>query len=193
MQIKHFCRGISMAVVAVLFSACADRESALLSPHLEVVNPPQKASALTKKTELSAPITVSAEIGRKGGWLQIPQVGFALYVPERVLKKNVRFSVTALPGKVVAFEFEPHGMQFPDPLYIVQSLDSVDVSGKDISKFEVAYFANSSQVNQADQTAIINEFLPIFFEADHKVFYAPIKHFSGYLISTGRQGIALQD
>jgi hypothetical protein len=182
-----------MAAVALLFSACADRESAPMSPHLEVVDPPQKASGLTKRTELTAPITVSAEIGRKGGWLQIPEVGFALYVPERALKKNVRFSVTALPGKMVAYEFEPHGMQFPVPLYFVQALDSVDVSNKDMSKFEVGYFANSSQVNQADQTAVINEFLPIFFESKYKLFYAPIKHFSGYLISTGRQGSALQD
>jgi hypothetical protein len=180
-------RFVALATVAAALAACADSGSSSVAPNLEVVDPPQKASGLTKKLETTAPITRSAVIGRKGGWVQIPETGFALYVPERAVKKEMTFTVTALPGKMVAYEFEPHGTTFSQPLYIVQNLDGVDVSGKDMAKFEVGYFKSSTQVNELDQSVTVNEFLPIFYEASHKVLYAPITHFSGYMIATGRR------
>ena len=177
-----------LAIVAAALTACADNTSSSVAPNLEIVDPAQHAYGLAKKSETTAPITVSAEIGRKGGWIQLPEVGFALYVPERAVKKNTTFSVTALPGKMVAYEFEPHGTTFDKPLYLVQNINGVDMTGKEIAKLEVGYFKNSAQVDDNEQIATINEFLPIFYDAQHSVLYAPITHFSGYMIATGRRG-----
>ena len=188
MSLKTSLRFAALATLVAAMAACADNNTgSSVAPNLEIVDPPQQAYGLAKKVEISAPITVSAEIGRKGGWVQIPQTGFALYVPERAVKKNTTFTVTALPGKMVAYEFEPHGTTFDKPLYIVQSMKDVDMTGKDMAKLEVGYFKSSTQVNNLDQLATINEFLPVFFDARHDVLYAPITHFSGYMIATGRR------
>jgi len=133
--------------------------------------------------------TESKVIGPHGGTLPIPG-GARLVVPEGALSENVTISVTRLAGKIVAYEFEPHGLRFAVPARIEQPTDHTnlhDVSSpwKDISG---AYFESVNSLNQGKGTATVIEFEPTLISWDKKWIKFRVEHFSGYLVSSGRHG-----
>ena len=139
---------------------------------------------LTRAAPLSKDLSVSAVIGKKGGTISIPEAGLTLVVPANAVKENTTFKATALAGKLVAYEFEPHGTTFAVPLQFTQDLRKTSlVSALVAPLMDGAYFANRDQLNQNSGRAIVSELRPVVVNLLKSQASFPIDHFSGYLIS----------
>jgi len=131
--------------------------------------------------------TVSKVIGAAGGSFSIPN-GIAITVPPGAVTSNVTFSVTRLPGSIVAYEFQPHGITFAVPLQVAQpTLGTNLFKLPAVASITGAYFLGSSALDQSSGTADVAEFESTFVSADRAWVRFSVKHFSGYLISTGRR------
>jgi hypothetical protein len=145
------------------------------------------AKALQRTTTVAAPITRSATITKAGGVIEIPETGLRVEVPANAIPGNtLTITVTALAGKSVAYDFAPHGTVFLKPLVFRQSLVQTTWAQSLLKPtLSGGYFANTSQVNLTTGITLLNEVLPLTVlqsEARFNIF-----HFSGYMVSGGRQ------
>ncbi len=164
--------------VAPMPSAAASSPDYLLSG---VLSSPITVTALKRTTPLPAPISASAYIGPLGGVISLPGAGLTVVVPALALSSKQIITVTALAGSDVAYEFAPHGLKFPLPLVATQSLGSTQAGAGliDPKLLFVGYFTDATKDN------VISEVLDVGVSAGVAVF--PIRHFSGYIVASGRQ------
>ena len=174
----------------VLLAGCA-RDAA--SPVEPTALPPKPNAALlgilpvrgvTRATPLSKDISVSAVIDKKGGTLSIPEAGLTLVVPPNAVSSKTTFTAKALAGKLVAYEFEPHGTRFAVPLQFQQDLKKTSLlSALTAPLMQGAYFADPSLLDQKHERAFATELLPAVTDLLKGRVGFPINHFSGYLVS----------
>ena len=139
---------------------------------------------VTRTMPLAQDITVSAVIGSNGGTLTIPEAGLTLVVPAGAVSSDVTFTATALAGKIVAYDFEPHGTKFAVPLQFNQDLRKTNLLATvTTSRIDGAYFDDKSRLNQASGTAFVSEVRSATVNLLQFRASFPIDHFSGYLIS----------
>jgi len=184
-------RRIVAAGVAVLFaSGCADQTPGApqMRPALEVVNPPVIALTLKRTYPLAQDITRSITLFQQGGVIDIPEAGFHLNIPRKAIGNDpVTITVTAIAGDNVAYEFYPKGMVFKSAINMTQALDSTTWYGNEgNTKLEGGYFRTRDDLEQGDSVAVIYEFIPVTVTASGNRVHMPIKHFSGYVLASGR-------
>ena len=139
---------------------------------------------VTRVVPLQQNISVSAVIGPDGGTISIPDAGLTLVVPPRAVTSSTNFTATALAGRLVAYEFEPHGTKFPVPLQFTQDLKKVSLLGVVTAPvLDGAYFSDASRLNQTLGIAAVSEILPATVDLLRLRVGFPINHFSGYLVS----------
>lgn len=192
MNPKHVARmGFVLTLVAAV-AACqgdgATAPAAAVPPvRLEVVNPSVTAGVLTRTTPLGADYTVSKVIGPLGGTLSVPG-GLTVTVPPMALRRVLIITATALKGDAVAYEFGPHGTVFNVPLVLTQDLTGTSGEGMtSIGTTEIGYFLDRAKLDYVSHKASINEFLPASLSlANGNALTYSVKHFSGYVIVTGR-------
>ena len=130
--------------------------------------------------------SASRVIGPAGGSLSM-QDGIKVVVPRGAVSRDVRFSVTRLPGIIVAYDFQPHGIKFAVPVQIEQPTAGTGLLGLLRSNPETtvrgAYFAKQSLLDQLLGTAVVTEFRPASISADRKWIRFTADHFSGYMVS----------
>jgi hypothetical protein len=188
--------GTAVTALAVLATACGDAPT---SPAASISGAPSTGSAHTTITVAASTVagllwtkpvtqaTASAVIGTDGGSITVPN-GVRHIEPKGAVTTNVAFSVTRLPGTIVAYDFEPHGT-FALPLTIQQPTLGTNLFKLDpVTAIEGAYFLGASSLNQLTGTATVAEFEPTFVSADKAWITFTVKHFSGYVIATGRSG-----
>jgi hypothetical protein len=206
---------MAVAAITAIIAACSDVAAPSapsvvdrdLSPQIEqaVAKASAKASTLPesyvaqgllREKRLTRPVTVSKVIrSRNGGSIDVPGTDFELRVPRGAfVGSTMTFTVTALPGAAVAYEFEPHGEHFLVPLLFVQKLGHTNLHGAKIPpgfehKLTGAYFTDRSMIDPETGVAVIAEVLPadVFSTWSGDVLTFPIWHFSGYMASTGRR------
>lgn len=140
----------------------------------------------------ATPVTaarVTGVIGAQGGSIAIPN-GARLIVPPGAVSGPVTFSIARVPGRIVAYEFQPHGIRFAVPVVLEQPLASANLSEVATSTIEGAYFSDVSALDQTTGSAQVSEFRPTLVLRDRGVVRFTIDHFSGYMVSTGRGAIA---
>jgi hypothetical protein len=189
--------GIFAALLAAAASACGDAATApRASAPGSSVNSTSSTTSTTSSTMVDGLLwtkavsqeTASAVIGPAGGSVSIPN-GVRLIVPKGAVTTNVTFSVTRLPGNIVAYDFQPHGTTFAQPLTIQQpTLGTNLFKLPAITGIQGAYFLGTSALDQTSGTASVAEFEPTFVTADRAWITFTVKHFSGYVIATGRSG-----
>ena len=139
---------------------------------------------VTRTSPLAQNISVSAVIGSDGGTISIPDAGLTLVVPVGAVTSSTKFTATALAGRLVAYEFEPHGTKFAVPLQFTQDLRKVALVGLVTAPvLDGAYFTDASRLNQALGFAATSEILPATVDLLRLQVGFPINHFSGYLVS----------
>ena len=136
-------------------------------------------TVLGRAVPLRSHITVGAAIGPAGGTITIPETGFTLVVPKGAVRGVVKFSVTAMAGASVAYDFAPHGIKFKVPLQFRQSLTvTTALPGMALMG---GYFKDKKQVDRDEMKAKVDESISIRLESGSVVFN--LWHFSGYLVS----------
>ena len=196
---------VSAAVLAAALTlgACADDSVSPVQPslsrsHRTSGDDDRSGSGTTTATPVAAGVlrrtsaaveVDSAVIGSKGGVLELRGSGLKIVVPKGAVSQPTRFSVRTVPGSLVAYEFQPHGVQFAEPLEFEQDLSKTEWGKLDARTvaLEGAYFADVAQVNAAEGTAMVSEFLPIDLDVKKHKVRMNIWHFSGYMMSTGRK------
>lgn len=147
--------------------------------------------ALERDVALQSSVTRSFTISReKGGKLEIDEAGLRIDVPARAISTNsLTITVTVLPGKSIAYDFQPHGTKFLKPLAFRQDLGgtSWDHFGFN-GTLNGGYFKSTDQLNLHNGLALLDELFPIEVKTHEARFN--INHFSGYMVSGGRQGSA---
>jgi hypothetical protein len=139
-------------------------------------------NVLERKTALAKDITVTATIDDRGGIVTIPAAGFQLTVPAGAVKARTKFTVTALKGSLVAYEFGPHGTTFARALTARQDL-SVTQWRPDLRPLTAGYFADKSALDAGSATALVSELITGAINPVSKQFSFGIEHFSGYVVA----------
>ena len=191
MKRKSLWHSIRLAFASLGLVACAadpvtaPKISAEANPGLvsDLLGGLFRKDVLTRKQELTKDITVTAVIGSNGGRLAIPAAGFELVVPRNAVKKSTRFTVTAIKGKLVAYEFGPHGTNFPRSLQAKQDLSVTDWNLLSLRPLTAGYFADRSDLNLQRATALVSEIIRGLTIPLTKQFNFPIDHFSGYVVA----------
>ena len=190
----------SVAAAAFLLAGCSDQSvtepvpSAAENPAiLTATQETLLAQGLLRTVPLSAPVVVVKTLSSGGGGITVPGTDFQLQVPNGAFAgKSLTFTITALAGNVVAYDFQPHGYKFLKPLRFVQQLGHTN--WKDLKLpagfqpgWNGAYFADQSQIDLLTGTAVVNELLPANVNVSGATLTFPIPHFSGYMVSSGRR------
>lgn len=136
---------------------------------------------------LAREYSAGATIGEAGGTIRIPEAGFSITFPAGAVHEPVAIRATALAGPNVAYRFEPHGLVFDREPVITQDLGVVgSLTGLLGLQVEGGYFTDESLL--AGGTAVVLETRPAQVDLLRRRMSFGIRHFSGYLASTGRRG-----
>lgn len=156
----------------------------------EILTP---VTVLQRNNALNADIAVTQRIGKAGGTIEIPEAGIKVVFPQNSLvppsKQNfVNITVTALKGDEVAYTFEPHGLQFREPVTIMQDYRGTQAWKNPLllSAIEGAYFPTVSDLDTNSGEADVQEFRPTSVDVTGSKIKFTVDHFSGYLIASGR-------
>ena len=147
-----------------------------------------QATALTRKLPLSGTLAAAAVITpTQGGVLALRDAGLTVTVPAGAVNEPMVIWVSARPGKLVAYEFGPHGTQFNVPIRVKQDLKPTSwYKLVDRSQVEAGYFKDASQIDGTTGRATIDEFIRAELTTSASRLEFNVSHFSGYLLSTGR-------
>lgn len=150
-------------------------------------------NVLQRTSPLPRDITVSAAIGKSGGTIEIREAGLRFVVPSNALvppsrQKTVTITVTALKGDDVAYTFQPHGLQFREPVRIEQEFKGTTAEGNRslLEGVEGAYFPSVTGLDPVSGIASVLEFRPTSVDVTGSRIKFTVDHFSGYLIASGR-------
>jgi hypothetical protein len=137
---------------------------------------------IQRTTPLAEPITVVKTIGREGGYLSIPQAGVTVVVPAGALSSPTEITMTARAGSMIAYDFAPHGVTFARPLVFNQNLRGTNAGL--LSTLKLGYYSDPNLLSGT--TALVSELIGGIVSRLTGTFTAPIKHFSGYVVTCGR-------
>ena len=128
--------------------------------------------------------TASKKIGPKGGVISFKDLGLRIVFPERAVSKKTRITVSVFGGSAVAFQFEPHGLDFNVPVEIRIDKDSSLLSGLDFRGDESGDTDLVGVYFLGDPASGVTplEILPIYLDGDD--FVLEISHFSGYAVAS---------
>lgn len=186
--------GVLVAVAAALLSACSTDsltqpdvapKNGLISDVLGALIP---VKALSRDTAIKVAYTRSFTFDKKGGSIDMPETGLRVDVPAGAIPgSTLTIVVTALPGKSIAYDFQPHGTVFLMPLTFRHDLSNTSWD-KSLIKGVVngGYFKSTSQLNLSSGTGLLDELLGANIVKKEVSF--SVKHFSGYMVSGGRKG-----
>jgi hypothetical protein len=204
---------LSVAVITAIIAACSDAAAPLAPSVSDRDLSPENQQAFAKASALAATlpesyvtqgllrekpleraVTVTKVIKNKGGVIDVPGTDFQLRIPRGAFAaSSMTFTVTALPGAAVAYDFEPRGAHFLMPLTFVQKLGHTNLHSSKLPPglekgLVGAYFTDASMIDAETGVAVVAEFLPADIEATWAGVQLtfPIWHFSGYMASTGR-------
>lgn len=155
---------------------------------LDIIGQPvdQSVYVLRRKTALAEPITVTKTIGYYGGTISIPAAGFTMTIPQGALKYSTPITVTAVAGDKVQYEFGPHGLVFAQSVKVSQSLDGTYSLNKNVT-YEAIYYGTSTSTSLLTKLVdVVLEVLKAVLDPNSNSVSFDVRHFSGYLVSSGR-------
>ena len=178
------------ATIAVAAACASETATAPAEPDVAVragVLPPgqaKKATGLERNVALSKPLTVSRLLTAKaGGSLAVPDLDVTLTVPKGAIPRDtMTITMTVIPGKIIAYDFEPHGTKFLKALTLSVNVKATKHELKKTPLFG-GYFKSNAQVDAAKGQVGIDEVLSATLRGN--TLLLNLWHFSGYMVSTG--------
>ena len=192
MSLRPLSRFGARLLTILLLAGCARDGVSPVEPTAAIPSKPSSAllgllpvRGVTRAVPLAQDISVSAVIGKAGGTLTIPEAGLTLSVPSGAVTTNTKFTATAIAGRLVAYEFEPHGTTFAKPLTFTQDLKKTSLLGSLLGSvlMDGAYFTSRDKLNTTLGIGLVSEVLPAVTDLLSGRVRFPIKHFSGYLVA----------
>lgn len=179
---------LTAMATAMVFAAC--RDAGVTAP---VATTARSASLLgltsvapiTRSTPLANDVTWSFTVGSGGGTSSNSTVGLTVSVPAGAIDAPTTITVTALKGAEVAYQFEPHGLQFERKLTLTQKLQGTSAGSQLLPLLSGAYFAQDEPILTSG-LALVSEVLSGLLNPLAKTFSFQVEHFSGYLVASGR-------
>ncbi len=153
--------------------------------------------SLKRTTPLAHALTASADIGPRGGEIDIPGAGGHVVFPPGAVWFTTHVTMTARAGADVAYDFQPH-MTFFVPVFVVQDLRGTTADG-DLalqSSLVGAWFDGDLDGNYTDawhEHVQVREILQAHLDRARTQLSFGVYHFSGYLASSGRAGVDVTD
>jgi len=140
------------------------------------------AWGLERTKPIATALTARARFTANGGTLVIKELGVTLTVPANALPRDtMTITMTALPGSMVVYEFEPHGTVFRRPLTLSHALTGTKYDPTKDGRFG-GHFTDRSKINELKQVLITETAAP--FIVNGRINFN-IGHFSGWMMSTG--------
>jgi len=202
MSPRTFLSILFFALVALVATACG-RVDAPVAP--ESADPSFMALtaesydtlyALRWAKPLNEAVSASEVIGPSGGDIKIPELGFKISFPAGAVSKKTLITATAVAGGEVAYTFEPHGITFQAPAKIMQDLRLTTAFGDEevLSALKRGYFSeqwSSTLLEGASSKVKVKEVENADVDrtpsANGRFARFEVRHFSGYLLASGRQ------
>lgn len=149
------------------------------------------ALVLKRLTPLDTDISVSAVIDSRGGSIKINEAGGKIDIPAGALSAPTTITMTALAGPNVAYDFQPHGLTFAQPVKIQQDLRATwaSVYPQLLGMAHGAYYdrsLDSSWVDPGKLFTVVKEHEIGYLESNATQLKFYVGHFSGYLVTCGR-------
>jgi hypothetical protein len=186
------------ALAALLAAACSDApqqhsQFAPQAPALASGVLPVVEQAVYRRVPLAKDMTASLLVGSNGGRLEIPAAGLRVDVPSNALPRGsapVMLKVTAYAGSQIAYDFEPSGTKFVQPLRFQQDLNFLALNPSLLGTQlpSISYFKTRSDLDASTGTVRTYESLLTSFDLSGHTVKADIWHFSGYVVAWGRNG-----
>ena len=183
---------VCAVATGLVFSACTD--SGVTSPVSRVATGQsslgsllglQPAAPVHRNTPLANDITWSFTVGSGGAVSTNSAVGLTIHVPSGAVSSPTTITVTALKGTPVAYQFQPHGLQFSRKVTLTQKLQGTSAASELLSSLQGAYFPTDEPIIE-DGMALVSELLNGLLNPLTKTFSFAIVHFSGYIVVSGR-------
>lgn len=153
--------------------------------------------AVHRGTSLPTDVAVTKTIGAAGGTISIPQAGMTITFAPGAVSAPTTITATANAGGYFAYTFQPHGITFNAPVVITQDMSDASTTGLlgGLLSVQGGYMADGiSDLNQTSGTVTVSEQLPAATAwvpgangSLIPVTSYSIHHFSGYILTGGRQ------
>jgi hypothetical protein len=146
---------------------------------------------LKRLTPLATNISQSATIGPSGGSINVQGSGGKIDIPPGALAAPTLITMTALAGPDVAYEFQPHGLTFAQPVKLQQTVKGTWAEPYPIllKGMHGSYYGqttlDSAFIDPTKYFALVKENQIGYFEANVSQIKFYLNHFSGYLVSCG--------
>jgi hypothetical protein len=169
-----------VALTAACSSDAVTAPVAIVQPSLEGLQADAMVPLGMRLESLAQDTTVQAVIGEAGGILRIDNLGFQLIVPRGAVAQPTTFTVTALAGRGLAYEFAPRGVEFNAPLIFRQDRRVTGIAwGEDVS---AARFSGTYTMDEDGLRAKVDGRMPARWRGSWIEF--GIRRASGYLVSS---------
>jgi hypothetical protein len=193
-------RHVAVSAALLIAASCSDGPG-ITGPGSPLSSTDASASAkdhrgrrhdvLKRASRLRNPVSATATITPDGGVLELPEAGLVLYFPAGALSRTTTISATALEGKRVVYDFQPHGLVFATPIYVAQSLAHTELNtARARAKRPYVwggYLTNGERDILADDSAIFAETFDAYYSGTDNEARAVFTttHFSGYAFGSG--------
>lgn len=186
---------LAIITAAAIVVACGSEQALLVSPPvpgappLGVVESP--AGALIHPVRRQLPLardeSWSFDVDASGTSVHHPSTGLTITVPAGAVTGPTHITVFAQRGAPLAYRFEPHGLQFAQPIQLTQSLRGLLLgnASQPIPRLFAGYFADDGlAVDSASGNARVLEILPVQIDVRRHNAILFVRHFSGYTVAS---------
>lgn len=183
-------RWVLRAAALASVAACADapsspvRSGSAVAPRLAAAPLKRDASGIARDVPIGRSVATQIVVAPTGGSYTLPG-GLRITAPAGLFDTATTLTVTALPGRAVAYDFQPHGLVFRKPLMMQQELRGTNWASRGATALEVGYFESTADLSLTDGRARIREFLPVVLDPQTPRVHFEVHHFSGYMVTWG--------
>ena len=186
---------LAIITAAAIVVACGGEQALLVSPPvpgappLGTVDAPGGALVhpVRRQQPMAAEVSWSFDVDAAGTTVRHPSTGLTITVPAGAVASATHITVFALRGAPLAYRFEPHGLQFAQPIQLTQSLRGLllGAGSRPIPRLFAGYFADDSLVTDAATgNARVIEILPVQIDVRGHNAVLSVRHFSGYTVAS---------
>ena len=185
----------AILTAAAIVVACGGEQALLVSPPvtgappLGVVQNPSGALVhpVRRQQPIARDVSWSFDVDARGTSVRDPGTGLTITVPAGAVTGPTHITVFALRGAPLAYRFEPHGLQFAQPIQLTQSLHGLLLGGasQPIPRLFAGYFADDTlATDAASGNARVMEILPVQIDVRAHSAILSVRHFSGYTVAS---------